>query len=537
MSLRPGVDVPNQTGIFVDGEGPLPVTPLDLDGETVRDLAERMPSHLAYQLRPGARVLILTPGAGLEAQLALASGAGSVTLASDIPIVLDLLGGPLRPDSSYLVDDLRVRLSTRSTRGLLAASSESYDVVIFALSDSYRPVTSGAFSLTEDYDLTVESLRAAHRALAPGGVLFLPRWLGTPPSESARAWATLLAALDQEGVANVAERVLAFRGMRTATLAAGRSEFSEGDLVLVRRFIEENGFDPVYLPGIEATELNRHNRLPRPVYHELFVDLLQKPEVPFSTYDFRLSPPTDDKPYFFHFFRWRQTPQVLATLGQQMQPFGGSGYLVLILLLGLMLMLALPLILLPLLVLRRKLSSLTNGWRTTLYFGALGAGYLLVEIPLITRLTLMLDRPALALATVLFTLMLASSLGSLVSPRLDVSKALLLLVVVLVVTATGLPRLVQLTLPLPLTARLGVAVLLVLPAGILMGIPFAAGLARLERVAPGWIPWAWSINGAISGLSGVVAALIGLDLGLTAAMLAGTASYALALASVPGPER
>jgi hypothetical protein len=64
-----------------------------------------------------------------------------------------------------------------------------------------------------------------------------------------------------------------------------------------------------------------------------------------------------------------------------------------------------------------------------------------------------------------------------------------------------------------------------------MGVPFAAGLRRLERERPGLIPWAWAVNGATSGLSGVLAALVALNWGQTAALALGAAAYGVALAS------
>lgn len=534
MSLRPGGLVPAQVGLFLDADGPLPLTAIDPTSEEAVDLAARMPSDLAHQLRPGAHTLLLDPGGGLEAQLALARGATGVTVPSDDRLVVRALDGPYAQWVSDLLGDPRLTLHPRSSRGVLAASEGEYDLVQFALTDAYRPVTSGAFSLNEEYGLTLESLRAAYRALGPDGVLFLPRWLGTPPSESARAWATILAALEAEGVSEPDALLVAFREIRSAGILVGARPWTENELAVVREFLRVNEFDPIFLPGWRSEEINRRNRLPEPVYHQLFLALLTDRQETIETHDFRLAPTSDDRPFFFHFFRWRQTPAVLATLGQQMEPFGGSGYLVLLALLALMAFLALPLMVVPLVAARRRTGGGGPGWRTTAYFGALGAGYLLVEVPLISRLTLLLDRPAYSLATVLFTLMLASGLGSLLSPRANLARALGALVLVLVGTTALLPIVIRLALPLPLIARLALAVGLLLPAGTLMGIPFAAGLARLERAAPGLIPWAWGLNGAVSGLAGVTAALMALDWGFTAVLSVGAAAYALAFLTVPG---
>jgi hypothetical protein len=321
--------------------------------------------------------------------------------------------------------------------------------------------------------------------------------------------------------------------MRTVTLLAASEPFSSDELATIRRFLVTRGYDPIVMPGLRPEDLNRFNRIPVDEYHSLYSSLLADPAETLAGYDFSLRPATDDRPFFFHFFRWRQTPRVLARLGQTWQPFGGSGYLVLLALAALMLALAIPFILLPLALLRRKREvaapSMIRPARSLLFFACLGAGYLLVEIPLIQRLTLLLDRPSLALATVLFSLLLASGCGSLLSRRIPLRLALASLVICIGMTALILPALTRIALPLPFALRLAFAAVVVAPAGLLMGVPFAAGLRRLEKDRPGLIPWAWAVNGAVSGVSGVLTALVALDWGQTAALGLGAAAYAVAL--------
>jgi hypothetical protein len=140
-----------------------------------------------------------------------------------------------------------------------------------------------------------------------------------------------------------------------------------------------------------------------------------------------------------------------------------------------------------------------------------------------------LDRPTFALAAVLFTVLLSSGLGSLASTRISLRTALLGLLMFLLAAIFLLSPIVELALPWPLLARLSVAFLTLAPLGFLMGIPFASGLRRLERSRPGLIPWAWAVNGAVSGVSGVGAAMIALDLGIRSVLAAGLAAYLIAL--------
>ncbi|MFP3855348.1 MAG: hypothetical protein ACLFWD_13755, partial [Anaerolineales bacterium] len=490
LSVRPGVDLPGQIGLYLDGEGPFPISEIDPESERAQTLADRMPSTVAARLRPGADQLILQPGAGLEAQLALARG-GTAVIARDDPLVLSVLPEEYLQASESLLMNSRLQVNRWSTRGALADPDVSYGLIQYALSDPFRPIQSGAFSLTENYTLTQQSFQAAFQRLEPDGILSISRWLSTPPSESARAWATLHAALQAEGVEVPGDHLAAFRGLRTATMIASRQPFRHEELGLIRRTLEENGWDPVYLPDLNPDEVNQQNVLPEPVYADLFTGLVTEPDETIAAYEFRLAPPQDQRPYFFHFFRWRQTPQVLRSLGQTMQPFGGSGYLVLLALLGLMILLSLPMVLIPWWALKRRGLMHRLPWRTTAYFGALGAGYLLIEIPLISQLILLLERPALALGTVLFTILLASSLGSLLSPRWRLKYALAAVIGVSLATMVLLPRVLQFALAWALPARLLVAVTALLPLGFVMGVPFAAGLRRLEAHQPGLIPWAW----------------------------------------------
>ncbi|OGO17513.1 MAG: hypothetical protein A2Z14_00875 [Chloroflexi bacterium RBG_16_48_8] len=537
LSMNASILPPRQHAFYIDGDGPIPVTELSPNDSLAKQLSDSMPTGIAYYLRPQAKALILQPGGGLEAIIALASSADEVTLTLDEPLILEALNNEYENFSKKLLKDSRLHILDRTARGALEASRLNFNVITFALSDGFRPVTSGAFSLTENYLLTVESLSLAYNHLEADGLLVITRWLGTPPSESARAWATLLSALRSCGVEEPSSRLVAFRGMRTATMIAAKQPFSSTDLQIVREFLQQNAFDPIFLPDLDPAELNRYNQIPQDVYHELYQDLLEDFDNTLSTYVFDISPPTDDHPFFFHFFRWRQTPEILSTLGLIWQPFGGSGYFVLMALLALILLLALPVATAPLLFLRHRKSTPKIGRRFPLYFACLGAGYLFVEIALIQKLTLLLDRPSISLAAVLFSLLLASGLGSIFSKRISLRITLLGLVGTLLLLNLCMPFVISIALPWHEWMRFLLVVLLLGPAGFLMGIPFVTGLRILERRSQGLIPWAWSVNGAVSGIAGVLATIVGLEWGLKTTLALGTAAYLCAMLAAPSEER
>jgi hypothetical protein len=518
-----------QIGLFIDGDGPYPLTSVDLDSSKNLAFTSHMPGAIAYLLRPDAEALIVDPGTGLSAQIALSLGADHISLPIDQPLITDLLSGEFDTVSGDVFNHQRILHIPRSSRGALSLEETQYTIVEWALSDPYRPITSGAFSLTENYLLTREAFEAGWERLSPEGLMIITRWIGTPPSEATRIWSTVLQALRRQGLDDPAPHLVAFRGMRTSTILVGKQPFSEVELAQIREFLVRNSFDPIYLPDILEAEANQYNQLPEPVYFHLFRKLLEAPDVTARDYEFRLEPATDDRPYFFHFFRWAQSSQVLATLGVIWQPFGGSGYFVLLAMLVLMLLLAAPLVLLPWLSLRRyPQKSLPPHW-VWLYFGGLGAGFMLIEIPIIMRMNLLLDYPVLAFGLVLFTLLLASGIGSLQSRHISLKSGLAMLLGLQLLNIIFLPLLISWALTLPLITRILVTMLWLAPTGFFMGIPFAAGMRALEIQTPGLIPWAWAINGAVSGIAGVLASLALLDLGFQLTLGLGMLCYTIVL--------
>ena len=158
---------------------------------------------------------------------------------------------------------------------------------------------------------------------------------------------------------------------------------------------------------------------------------------------------------------------------------------------------------------------------------------MLVEIPIIMRMNLLLDYPVLTFGLVLFTLLLSSGIGSLQSRHISLKSGLAILLGLHLLNIVFLPVVISRALTLPLIARALIAVMWLTPTGFLMGIPFAAGMRVLESHTPGLIPWAWAINGAVSGISGVLAALISLDWGFGATLGVGALAYAGAWLSFP----
>jgi hypothetical protein len=178
------------------------------------------------------------------------------------------------------------------------------------------------------------------------------------------------------------------------------------------------------------------------------------------------------------------------------------------------------------------------------YFIAIGLGYILVEIAFIQRFVLFLGHPTYALTVVVFLMLLASGIGSLLSRRWITTTALArTLLLAIAATILTYRFLLALLLPsfvgLPFAARLVISAILLVPLGFAMGVPFPTGLRALAQAPPAGLPdqdlssensieWAWAMNAAASVLGSVLAIAIGIRFGLKSTLLCGAVAYAVA---------
>lgn len=508
---------PPQDGVTFDGDD---LSPIPLVGPAAAEFSSHVLNWLAFSLRPGGDVLVLEPRGGLDVLVALAAGAGPLTAVESHGPVVEAA----RRAGSPVFAEPTVEVRIEEPRSFVERTGRRFDVIDIALTAPYRPVTSGAYSLAEDYLLTVEAFDAYLETLRPGGILTAMRWLQTPPSETMRLIALAAGAVRDDGGDPVTS-IIALRGYATGLVMVKPDGFTFEEIEAVSRFAVAERFDVIAAPGLSAS--NVHNVLPEDRYADMAARLLADPEDLYGAYEFDIAPPGDDQPFFTHFFKWSQASAVLDTLGRTWQPFGGAGLFVLVALLGLSAVAAAVLILGPLLLMRRRSGDERSGGRlwTVAYFGLLGLGFLLVEIPLVQRYILLVGRPTTALAVVLFALLLAAGAGSLLSHRMPWRASAVALALAAIAYPPLVAALTDLALPAPLVVRMIGGALALAPLGFLMGIMFPKGLARLERTAPHLVPWAWGINGTASVIAAAAAALLALTWGFQFVVTVGGVCY------------
>ena len=538
LSLAFTGEIAAQIGVFSDGGGMTPIVRYDGDPASVAYL-DYLPTAVAYHAgTPKRSVAVIGAGGGSEVLSALVHGAHEVTAVELNPQMVELVATRFAREAGGLYAHPRVRLVTAEARRFIRESDARYDAIQLALVGSHGASAAGVQAVSESYLYTVEAMTELIAHLRPGGYLVLTRWMQAPPREVVKLLATAIAAQERLG-ARPAARIALIRGWNTATLLVKNGDFEPAELAALRTFCDDRSLDVDYAPGIRREDTNQFNVLDEPYLFDAATTLLagsRAREDFFTRYKFNVRPATDERPYFFHSFRWSALPELLQLRGRGGMPLLEWGYLVLVAGLAQAIVASVALILLPLLFARRGASpDREPTWRLVVYFGSIGLAFLFVEIAFMQRLTLFLGQPLYAIAVVLSSFLLFGGLGSGASARIGeqraryVPLAVAAIALVALVIARVLPNL---ALALPDATKIAISVAVVAPLAFVMGMPFPLGLRRLASADAAAIPWAWGINGTASVLSSMLATLVAVHFGFSVLVAFAAALYVLAALGV-----
>ena len=414
-------------------------------------------------------------------------------------------------------------------RSYVRRSQEHFDVIQLSLIDTFSLNASGGFVFSENYLYTTEAFEEYFRHLTDQGILSVTRYFVPKyPVEILRLLAMVSAAWRAEGVTDPAQHIVVLNQGFNGTLLAKRTPFTAEEIDKLKALAAENHINVLYTPG--STDGHREIR-----------DLLTSadPAGYIEGYPFLIYPPTDDRPFFFHFLRGRLPEEP----SKQDDPF--------VFLIQWNHALALMYLLI----------FIVAGLAGVFFFGsapAAGAAWdeqragttrrTAAAVLRLSRLRLHGHRdPAHAAADPV------PRLPGLRARRGAVRAAALLrcrraaqqpvrrrqparrhtradgrrgAVVALRLLPARHPA------PddrIPIAMKIVVSVLLLAPIGMALGMAYPLGITILRRVSEGLVPWAWGLNGALSVVASVFAIFISSRVGFTATMITGSITYFVAL--------
>jgi hypothetical protein len=341
-----------------------------------------------------------------------------------------------------------------------------------------------------------------------------------------------VAALLEMGISEPQRHMFLASSGRIGTLLVSRSPFTEGDLKVLIGTAQEYGYEVLVSPGKKPDSEVLHSI----AWARSRTDLDQYT----SSLAFDLTPPTDDRPFFFNQFPFYRPIQALR-LFRDMYGAGGvggvyegnlvaTGTLIILFLVSVGLVLAT--IVIPLgPAIKDVGGKLVAGG--TAYFMLIGIGFMAIEIGLLQRMSVYLGHPIYSLSVLLFTLIMTAGLGSLLSERLTLdtrAKFASWAILVAGYIATFPLWLEHVLLAFGsanLLMRATVCVVTIAPAGLMMGFGFPTGMRLISAIDRRPTPWFWGINGAAGVLASIVAVATSIAFGIHATLAVGAICYLL----------
>jgi spermidine synthase len=500
-------------------------------------------------LPPDPKVLIIGAAGGNEIMGSLHYGASSVTAVELNPVTISLLTDHFEEFTGGVANDPRVTLINAEGRSFIEQTDETFDLIWLVAPDSYAAMnaaSSGAFVLTESYLYTVEMVERALERLRPGGVLcnqFGELFLYSQPTRTPRFIATAMEALQATGVEDPRRHLLVSHGrgfLPGSTVLVGRDPFTPEQIQRYRESVATLPKAGLWHPNDEK------------LVHPVTEMLSRSPDsLPgwYDEYPFDVTPVRDDSPFFWHFTSFSR-----ALFGgfegevakRQFEVATGERILVFLLLFGVAF--AGVFILLPLFAIRDVWHEMPSKSLSAVYFSALGLGFMWIEVCLIQKLTLFLGYPSYTLTVTLFSLLLSSGLGSLLSERLldrrnrSLGMLMAALAVLTLVAQFGLDPLTGLFVQASFPLRVAITVLMLLPVGLVLGAFMPMGIATISGISvhqKEYVAWAWSINGFFSVVGSVSSTILSMTLGFRWVLLLAFLVYGLgilALTRIPSPR-
>ena len=538
LSPRYTGPIPDSRFMDIDSAASTPIVHFSGRLDDVSSLRYEL-TALAYRLaregpggdRAGLKALVIGPGGGRDILSALLFGASHVDAVEINPIIAnDVMRGAFQDFSGGIYVHPRVRVTVDDGRSFVRRSPDRYDVIQASLVDTWAATAAGAYTLSENSLYTVEAFTDYFDHLSDDGVITITRWV----FDGLR-----LVSLAQEACArrgcDAADRLAIVQSGRVATFLFKKRAFTPAETAALRQLAASLDFAVLYAPDRRGAVVpplpDPKDRVwtSRPGDYEQLV-LSPDRHAFYERYNLDVRPTTDDRPFFFHTTRLRDQFEVAFGKGMLF----GNGLSALLSLMTISAMMVVLFIIGPLALAGG--TRLGAGWpRWLAYFSCLGAGFMLVEVALLQRFVLLLGHPVYSLTVTLFSLLLGTGAGSFLSRRFDaatlqtrVRQALIGVVVIAIVGILVLPWLIESVIQAPRWMRIGLAVLLLAPAGALMGVPLPSGMRMLAARQPELVPWAWGMNGALSVVGATLAVFIAMNWGFSATLATGAATYVVA---------
>ncbi|OLS01971.1 spermidine synthase family protein [Tissierella creatinophila] len=491
----------DQKIIITDGGAGAPMLKFDGDLDKVEYLENEI-EFLPFSIGDNEDTLLIGSGGGKDILLALLGGSKAIDAVEINPGTIDA-ALEFKDFNGDIYNQRGVNTYIDDGRNFIEKTEKKYNNIYLSMVMT-NSVNNGGLSMSENYIYTKEAYRTYFEHLKDDGYL---SFMFHDVQDMYKGINTGIEVLLDRGIKreDIPNHFVVVNNL-TLDMAEEYQNFIDMPVVVFKK----QQFTSKEIESISNKAMAQNRRIEN-IPGKVYIDVYYK----YSTGEIDLSdiykgmpintiPATDDKPFFFDF---------------------GKG--IPLTLLGLFMI-----ILSVTLVIYKKVKE-SEIYKSTLYFGTIGVGFMMIEIPLIQKSMLFLGNPTKSFSYVLFSLLLSCGIGSYYSNKkifnIKIKHRQIIFMIIPVLTI-----LLQIVIPIMISKyrivgdgfKLLLLAGLLFPLGFFLGMAFPKGIAKLNaNKQERYIPLMWGINGILSVMGSVLALIISMKLGFTVANLIGGLLY------------
>ncbi len=479
------------------------------------------------------QVLIIGAAGGSETKAALMFGAAHVDAVELVGYVIKIGKTNYADYNGNIFNHPKVNALRGEGRSFLRSSNKKYDIIQMYSNHTSSSIAAGTGAMATTYLQTAEAYKEYFTHLGKDGILHInhhvyPRMVAT----AALAWKEL-GRTDFHKYIVVVEAVKKGFQDNLPTLLIKMEPWTEKELDELMS----------YFPSVMKPVVNPLNPEDGMLSAEFFTGELSRDTIRNAKY--HLAASTDNKPYFNFlrksFDRLEADPEnylnysTASLINSQLKKSWIPSDVIHLIVTGFAsLVFTMLFILIPMFFSTAGKASWPGKVASLIYFSCLGAGFIIVELVFIQIFMKLVGYPLYTYSVVVFALLLAAGIGSVVSEKIKISPGNRWLIPFTGVLLTNLllllvyPAYFELFLQSPTLVRIVAAIVLIFPVGFFMGMPFPLGIMTIKDQPQGAIAWAWAMNGLFTVIGGLSSVLLSICSGFRVTLIAAILIYIVA---------
>lgn len=486
--------------VTIDGSANAPMYKFDGNMESLEKYKSSI-GFLPFAIGKNTKTLLIGSGGGSDVLYALAGGSKDISAVEINTASIDAVKA-YGEYNGNIYNRPEVKVYGEDGRSFVRKSKDKFDLIFMSL--VMTSTTQGVgYSLSENYIYTVEAMGDYLDHINDNGKI---AFLAHDSSDLSKIIATAIQALEERGIPlketpnyiAVFSDVMKGHGsieIHSPVVIIKNTAYSQEESNALKSLATKNGSLTIYAPL---------------VYEEGPLNYIKEGQLSLKDFiegfEINVTPATDNNPYFYNYNKG--VPTILI-------------FILVVVIVGSLVMFT------PFVIKKRAIKQTT-------YFGLLGMGYMMIEIPLIQKFILYLGHPTLAFTFVLAALLVGSGIGGYYSHIKIFNKMKTfylppaMVALINIIFLLSMELIFQSTSTLNIVGRISIAVILVMIQGFFMGMPFPRGVKIMgENRKSELVPVMWGVNGITSVIGSVLSTVLSMLIGFSGAMMIGAAVYIL----------